>query len=80
MTTRGGASPARKGDRFERLVVRDQVDSGRVAARLRQGAGEVVDVVAFQRMTGWSKVYFIQCKTDGHLPRRERLVLVERAR
>ena len=79
MVTRGGASPARKGARFEARVVRDQEHQGRTAMRVRQGGGEVVDVVAFQRMTNWVRVYFIQAKTTGAISSRERASLVSRA-
>ena len=82
----GNGSRKRKGDRLELQVVRDQERVGRWAAKLRQGGGEVVDVVSIERCGdghcsfhgGISHVWMIQCKAGGPylLPaERERLVM-----
>lgn len=88
--TKGGKAPARKGARFEVRVVEDQERIGRMAARLRQGGGEVVDVVAIEACgdVGFSctlyrqasHVWMIQCKTDGSMSPLEREQLVQRAK
>ena len=75
----GGAAPQRKGDVFERAVVKDQSARGRVAFRVRQGGGEPVDIVAVEAMVGWARVYFIQCKRHGYLAPKERNALTAKA-
>jgi hypothetical protein len=86
---KGGNKPRRKGERFELAVVKDQERIGRWAAKLRQGGGEVVDVVAIERCRdgvctlhgGVSHVYLIQAKVGGWMSptERERLVMGARA-
>jgi hypothetical protein len=89
---KGGAGPARKGARFEALVVADQRRQGRTAYRLRQGGGCPVrqgggcpvDVVSFQRLTAWARdsvrdavrVLFIQAKVRGVISQSERAALL----
>ncbi len=84
--TKGGNKPARSGARFELAVVKDQERIGRWAAKLRQGGGEVVDVVSIERCQDGrctvhnrvSHVYLIQCKVSSPylLPaERERLLI-----
>jgi hypothetical protein len=86
MNKGGNGSRKRKGDRFELAVVKDQERIGRWSAKLRQGGGEVVDVVSIERCQDGqctvhghvSHVYLIQCKLSGPylLPvERERLVM-----
>ena len=86
MSKGGNGSRKRKGDTFELDVVKDQERIGRWAAKLRQGGGEVVDVVSIERCGDGrctlrgrvSHVYLIQCKVRGPylLPiERERLVM-----
>ena len=86
MTRGGNGSRKRRGDRFELAVVKDQERIGRWAAKLRQGGGEVVDIVSVERCQDGrctvhshvSHVYFIQCKVGGpYLPpaERERLLM-----
>ena len=74
MAGRGGAAPARKGGRFEVKVVADQVRLGRLAYRLRQGQGAIVDVVSLEAcrdglrtVNGSSPdhIRLIQCRSDG---------------
>ena len=70
MAKGGNGSRKRRGDRFELAVVKDQERIGRWAAKLRQGGGEVVDIVSIERCgdgrctvhSHVSHVYFIQCK------------------
>ena len=82
----GNGSRKRKGDRFELAVVKDQERIGRWAAKLRQGGGEVVDVVSIEKCQDGrctahshvSHVWMIQCKIGGPwLPpvERERLLM-----
>jgi len=83
--TKGGNKPRLAGARFELAVVKDQERIGRWAAKLRQGGGEVVDVVSIERYQDgrWhgslhlSRVYLIQCKVGGYMSpiERERLVM-----
>ncbi len=84
MAGRGGAAPARKGSRFEAQVVADQVRLGRLAYRLRQAQGCVVDVVSVERCldghctVNGSKVthtFLIQAKVTGRLTASERELL-----
>ena len=86
MTKGGNGSRKRKGDAFELAVVRDQERIGRWAAKLRQGGGEVVDVISIERCGDGhcsfhghiSHVWMIQVKVGGpYLPpaERERLVM-----
>jgi hypothetical protein len=82
---KGGNAPRRKGDAFEVAVVKDQERFGRWARRLRQGGGEVVDIVAIHSYEhAYSlvpSVFLIQCKVDGYMSpvERERLVMDARA-
>lgn len=76
----GGALPRIKGDVFERAVCADQRARGRLAFRVRQGGGEVVDIVALEPMTGWSRAFLIQAKRGGYMRPKERDALIERAR
>ena len=82
--SKGGKAPRRRGDAFEVRVVKDQERIGRWAARLRQGGGEVVDVVSIEaryvHMDFASRVLFIQCKTIGWMSPLEREQLVQRAK
>ena len=88
--TKGGNKPRLAGARFELAVVKDQERIGRWAAKLRQGGGEVVDVVSIERCQDGrctvqatvSHVRLIQCKVGGlYLPpaERERLQMAARA-
>ncbi len=89
MMGKGGNKPRRKGERFELAVKRDQERVGRWAAKLRQGGGEVVDVIAVERCGDGvctlhghvSHVYLIQAKVGGYMTpiERERLVMEARA-
>lgn len=83
---KGGNKPRRAGDRFELAVKKDQERIGRWSAKLRQGGGEVVDIVSIERCqdgrctvhSHLSHVFLIQCKVGGPwLPpaERERLVM-----
>ena len=81
--TKGGNKPRLAGARFELQVVREQERIGRFAAKLRQGGGEVVDIVSIEQCHGRcavynrvSHVYLIQCKVSGpYLPPIERDLL-----
>lgn len=86
MAGRGGAAPARKGGLFAARVVADQVGLGRLAYRVRQGAG--VDVFAIERCEDGhctvngpkvAHVYLIQAKVMGKLPAAEREILIAKA-
>ncbi|MEE9149955.1 MAG: hypothetical protein V3U27_21465 [Candidatus Tectomicrobia bacterium] len=75
--TKGGNKPRLAGARFELAVVKDQERIGRWAAKLRQGGGEVVDIVSIERCPSGrcrgfrcvSHIYFIQCKLrNPYLP------------
>lgn len=87
--SKGGNTPRRKGDAFELAVVKDQERIGRWAAKLRQGGGEVVDVISVERCGDGvctvrghvSHVYLIQCKVGAWMSpvERERLVMAARA-
>ena len=88
MAGRGGAAPARKGSRFEVKVVADQVSVGRLAFRVRQGQGAVVDVLAVEHCQDGqctvngscvAHVYLIQAKVTGKLPAVERETLIAEA-
>ena len=88
MAGRGGAAPARKGSRFEARVVAHQVSVGRVAFRVRQGQGGVVDVLAVEHCQDGqctvngqrvAHVYLIQAKVTGKLPTTEREALIAEA-
>ena len=86
MAGRGGASPARKGNRFEVRVVADQQSLGRLAYRLRQAGGCVVDVVSVERcldggcsLNGTTHTFLIQAKSTGKLPSAEREALIAEA-
>lgn len=87
MAGRGGASPGRKGGRFEHRVVQDQLARGRAAYRVRQGQGCPFDVVALERCdeAGCTRgnpshhAYYVQAKVDGYLAPAERSALLERA-
>ena len=46
--TKGGLSPRRKGDAFELAVLKDQEARGRYCVRLRQGGGQVVDLLSLE--------------------------------
>ncbi len=72
--TKGGNKPRLAGARFELAVVKDQERIGRWAAKLRQGGGEVVDVIAISAL---SHIWLIQCKVNGYMTpiERERLVM-----
>ena len=83
---RGGSSPRRKGDAFEVKVVADQVRMGRLAFRVRQGQGCVVDVVAIEHcqdghctVNGVTHTFLIQAKSTGKLPAAERETLIAEA-
>ena len=88
MTT-GGNKPRRAGDRFELAVVKDQERIGRWAAKLRQGGGEVVDIVSIEKCQDGrctahshvSHVFLIQAKVGGYMSpvERERLVMEAQA-
>jgi len=84
--TKGGNKPRLAGARFELAVVKDQERIGRWAAKLRQGGGEVVDIVSIEHCGDGhcsfhgaiSHVWLIQVKVGGpYLPpaERERLVM-----
>ncbi|KKL19590.1 hypothetical protein LCGC14_2463930 [marine sediment metagenome] len=85
----GNGSRKRKGDRFELAVVKDQERIGRWAAKLRQGGGEVVDIVSIEKCQDGrctvhshvSHVFLIQAKVGGYMNpvERERLVMEARA-
>ena len=84
----GGLRPKIKGDQFEHAVVLDQERIGRWCRRLRQGGGEVVDLVSVEThwgprhlALGLHTVFLIQCKLAGYLRpvERERLVLEARS-
>ncbi len=86
----GGAAPRRRGDRLEAAVVKDwERRPDCIAARLRSGGGEIVDVVALEMCTdvGYSctlyrkatHAFLIQCRTSGHMTGLEREQLIERA-
>ena len=69
---KGGLGPRIKGDNFERAVCQDQERIGRWARRLRQGVGEVVDVISL----GQDSKYMIQAKVGGYMTPIEREQLV----
>ena len=46
--TKGGLGPRRKGDAFELAVLKDQEARGRYCVRLRQGGGQVVDLLSLE--------------------------------
>lgn len=87
--TKGGNKPRLAGARFELAVVKDQERIGRWAAKLRQGGGEVVDVVSIERCQDGrctvqatvSHVRLIQCKVGGWMSpiEREGLQMAARA-
>ena len=86
MAGRGGAAPARKGGRFEAKVVADQVSVGRLAFRVHQGQGCVVDVISLERcqdaactVNGGRVGRLIQAKVTGKLPAAERAALIAEA-
>ncbi|KKL23814.1 hypothetical protein LCGC14_2421620 [marine sediment metagenome] len=89
MVKGGNGSRKRKGDRFELAVVKDQERIGRWAAKLRQGGGEVVDIIAVERCgdgmctlhSHVSHVFLIQAKVGGYMNpvERERLVMEAQA-
>ena len=59
---KGGLGPRRRGDAFEVAVCADLERVGWWCARLRQGGGQLVDVVAVGGpMSSWA-VWHIQCK------------------
>lgn len=63
----GGASPKRKGDAFEAAVCKDLERHGFWAARLRQGGGQPVDIIAVQApigapIFGSAIIWCVQCK------------------
>ncbi|KKK47594.1 hypothetical protein LCGC14_3153640 [marine sediment metagenome] len=82
---KGGNKPRLAGARFELAVVKDQERIGRWAAKLRQGGGEVVDVISVERCGDGrctvhghvSHVRLIQVKVGGWMSpiERERLVM-----
>jgi len=79
----GGISPSRKGARFEARVVADQERIGRVAKRVRQGGGDIVDIVAMEAFNPGlegSQTWLIQARTGGKMTALEREKLVEEAR
>lgn len=89
--TGGNGSRKRKGDRLEAAVVKDwERRPDCVAFRVRQGGGEIVDVVALEICTdvGHScslyrkatHVFLIQCRSSGHMTGLEREQLIERAK
>ena len=84
MTTRvkrGGLAPKRKGDAFEAEVCAEQRRIGRWCERIRQGQGEIVDLVAVEdEGYGFSKVYFIQCRLRGAMTSAEKEQLAGEAR
>ena len=84
--TKGGNKPRLAGAKFELEVKREQERIGRSAWKLRQGGGEVVDVLSAEKCGDGrctvhghvSHIYLIQCKVGGpYLPpiERERLVM-----
>jgi len=89
MVKGGNGSRKRKGDRFELAVVKDQERIGRWAAKLRQGGGEVVDIVSIEKCQDGrctahshvSHVWLIQAKVGGYMNpvERERLVMEAQA-
>ena len=88
MASRGGRAPKRKGDAFEVKVVADQVRMGRLAYRLRQAGGCVVDVVSLERCQDAActvngsrvgHIRLIQAKFTGKLPAAERAALIAEA-
>ena len=79
MAGRGGKAPKRKGDALEVKMLADQVRMGRLAYRLRQAGGCVVDVVNVERcQDGHCTVHggrvghirLIQAKSHRQAPRR----------
>lgn len=88
MAGRGGKAPKRKGDALEVKMLADQVRMGRLAYRLRQAGGCVVDVVNVERcQDGHCTVHggrvghirLIQAKSTGKLPAAEREALITEA-
>ena len=88
MASRGGRAPKRKGDAFEVKVVKDQQALGRLAYRLRQGQGAVVDVISLEACQDGhctvngrhvAHVRLIQAKSGGKLPAAEREALITEA-
>ena len=75
---KGGLGPRRRGDAFEVAVCADLERVGWWCARLRQGGGQLVDVVAVGGpMSSWA-VWHIQCKAKTPYMRpaeRERFVM-----
>lgn len=73
MAGKGGNAPRRKGARFEVRVAADQRRMGRWCERIRQGQGEIVDLIALERCTdgrrrrGSSHAYMIQCRVTGEI-------------
>ena len=48
MLYKGGARPKKVGDAFEVAVLKDQEARGRYCVRLRQGGGQVVDLLSLE--------------------------------
>jgi Holliday junction resolvase len=71
------ATNYRRGARFE-YSVRDKLYEKYGAVYVVRSAGShgVADLVAF---FSWGEVWFVQCKTDGNLPNREKEKLFETA-
>lgn len=82
MATKGGNSPRLKGARFEAEVAADQRRFGRWCERIRQGQGEIVDLVAIDPNSypGRCSVYFLQCRISGNLSDAEQEQLSSEAR
>mgnify|MGYP001615881825 FL=1 len=88
MVGKGGLSPKRKGDAFEAKVATEQRRIGRWCERIRQGQGELVDLVALESCSDArcslhgrvNHVYFIQCRLLGNLSAVETEQLQEEAR
>ena len=84
---KGGLSPRLKGDNFERLVLKDQEARGRYCVRLRQGGGQVVDLLSLEPCgdafcslgRGAYHLYFIQVKARKVGKRAEPLNLMSPA-
>ena len=68
-------SARRKGDAFERAIVKHLEELSYVAKRVRQGGGEIVDVIACSTLL--TKPWFVQCRLDGYMTEaeKERLIL-----
>ena len=90
MAGKGGLAPKRRGDAFEAEVAADQRRFGRWCERIRQGQGEIVDLVSIEGCAhhsptacvapGVSHVFFIQCRLRGNMSAVETEQLKEEAK